>query len=589
MQIQRVWSFISSRLNFMQNRQLRWHLHELPEPTLGVVGLPPELAACLSKNVYTLFSPPSAALKALLMYTIKNGLDKPLIWVSSRSGEDMRDAMLQFGIALEAENTKKNLTLFSLDLQRKEHAQHDIGRMLIELDRYRLATSGGLLILEGAEHLLDWDSPAALRKEIRWLSDWAEDQVGRVLWVIDPDPDTEGDMRSIAIHRMQQYLAGIVQLVTGRGELVWKMDLWKTPEGVRLGESYPLRFTHQGQLALLTPEAGETLLLALDEERVVALSGVVADERWVPEHWEIVGSLEEMLAACDKAVAATVLLDCRSVDNIEPMLRAVYQLRKSCGNKLKILVREIGQPLRYQHESLLLNVGANQVIGRDVNFSRFLSLVSGVQGQQLSRIMPPDFETAITSCLNEGESGYLTVEQFVASVKDSMSRSRLTGIVCALIKLRLWAQVSHIEALNSCSLVRAGDVCTADETSVYLFLFACQVPDIPAVLERVFSVPLDSFFEGEVRLIDETSIETFINDFEKRVADTPQADYSGVVLSSQRPAPQGRTQKRSAAKEASDGSQVAVAEAEQPSFTPESKPRQVTPYSLPMKGGPPDG
>jgi len=582
MSMRTAWNSVSSRLNFMQAHQLRWHLHAQAMPTVGVAGLPPELVSCLPKRVYALVASPSAALDALLMYSVKQLLERPLIWVSARSGEQMLNMLEQFGVALDDEQTQKHLTLFSLHAL-PQHSRHDISRLLLELERYRLGP-GGVLLFEGGEYLFDWETPEAFKQEVRWLDDWAEQYWGRVVWVLSNGMGCEG--RLAAVHRMQQSFGGIAQLISGRGELAWKMDLWETPDGVRLGETYPLRFTHEGQLAFLAPGEAQNLLLALDEQRMVALQGVVAGERWVPEHWEIVADVDELLSACDGAVAATVLIDFRSGYNIEPLLHAIYELRQQCGNKLKIVVREIDRPARYQYESLFLSVGANQVIGREVSFSRFLALVSAVQGQQLSRVPPADFDTAITSLLNAEVSGYLSPERFAAVVKGALERSRQTGIVCALVKLPLWPQVAHMEALNACRLVRNGDVCTADERHVYLFFFACQAPDIPGVLERVFAEPLDLLFEGEVLLVDAISIESFVRDFERRIVEAPLVDYSAVLTSKPRPEPQRVT---------GQPAPVAVAVAAVPRqpvpigapvFDADTHPpRSVTPCSLPLKGG----
>lgn len=517
----RSWSRFLHRFEFGKSRQLRWQLHEAPVPTLALDGIPLELAVCLPRHVYAVVAPPSAALRALLLYSLMDGLDRPAVWISAHAGADMLELAIRYGLDLNEERCKKNLTLFSLDLLRSEGAEQDLAHLVLELERYRLPR-GGLLVLEGCDSLCDWNDPGALRQAIHWLHDWALRQAGRVLWVIDP---SGGDERSMAIHHLQQQFGGIAQLVAESGELAWKMDLWKTSDGIRLGEIYPLRFNQQGRLTLLSRQEGG-LFIAEDETRVLALRGVVINEPWHPEHWELFSERAPLLAACEGAVAATVLFDCRFQRDIEPLLHAIYQLRQRCGNKLKILVREVGLVMRYQYESLLLSLGANQVVGRDANFSRFLAAVHAVQGQVLTRVLPGDFNTALARTLRASQSGYLPPVQFAAAMRDALEGAKMVNITSVLLKLPMWPHVSHLDALGQCRLSRAGDICTADENVIYLFLYACQVPDIHGVLRRVFSEPLDELFVGQLQLTDEASIYAFLEAFERVIADRVLVDHS---------------------------------------------------------------
>jgi cellulose biosynthesis protein BcsE len=517
------WSWLQSRFHFGESRQLRWQIHDVPVPTLALEGVPLELTVCQPKHVYAVLAPPSAALRALLLYSLLDGLDRPAVWISAHSGADMLELAEQFGIDLGEERSKRHLTLFSLDHRQPEGPRQDLAHLVLELERYRLPR-GGLLVLEGCDDLCDWNDPAALRNTIRWLHDWARRQAGRVLWVVDPG----GGERSMAIHHLQHQFGGIAQLVAEHGELIWKMDLWKTGPSIRLGEIYPLRFNQQGRLTLLSRQEGGQFI-AVDETRVLALSGVVAGEPWYPEHWELFSEPASLLAACEGVVAATVLFDCRFQRDIEPLLHAVYDIRQRCGNKVKILVREIGQVMRYQYESLFLSVGANQVVGRDANFSRFLAIVHAVQGQVLTRVLPADFNTALTRTLKGGQSGYLPPAEFVSAMREAFEGARMINVNSVLLKLPLWPHVSHLDALGQCQLTRPGDICTADENVIYLFLYACQVPDIVGVLRRVFSDPVDELFVGQLQLTDEVSIYDFLDEFERGIADRVPVDHTQAL------------------------------------------------------------
>lgn len=545
--------------------------------SLGLDGLPKNLLQLLPKRVYTVLAAPSAARDALLMHTLKQGLEHPVILISPRSSAVLEDKLAHSGIALADERVKKHLALFALDGGLRHTSPRNPGGILRELAHYRL-DKGGLLLLEGLEQLADWSDLEAVRKLVRAAHDWADRQEGRVLWLIEPDA---AGQRMVALHRLQQQLGGIAHLNSERGEPYWQVDCWQGEEGTRLAERFPLRFTSHGRLTLA--KAGSVpLLLAPDEERVLALAGVSAGEPWVPQAWELFDDLAALTAASDGAEAATVLLDYRRTEELEPLLRAVHLLRRQCGGKLKIVVREVGQSLRYQTELLLLSVGANKVVGRAVGYSRFLSLVQAVQGQLYSRLLPDDFEQAVQRVLGSEQGGYLPAAAFIRSARTSIARARAAGIACCLVKLPLWPQVAHWDALQQCRLNRPGDVYSADEEALYLFLFACRVPDVPQVLERVFAGNREALFEGELRLFDEAPMLEFLVEFERRVFDRPPVDYS-AQLAELEPAQPEVPEVPEPGGQAVVETPLALPLVPEPGHAAENKPRQVTFFRLPLR------
>jgi cellulose biosynthesis protein BcsE len=541
--------------------------------TLGLDGLPKSLLQLVPKRVYTVLAAPSTARDALLMHTLKQGLEHPAILVSPRSATLLGETLAHYGIALSDERVKKHLALFALDIG-QHAAPANPGGILRELAHYKLG-KGGLLLLEGVEPLLDWGELNALKKWIRAAHDWAERQGGRVLWLIEPDA---AGQRMAALHRVQQQLGGIAQLVDQHGEPQWQVACWHGNDNSHMAERYPLRFNAHGRLAL-AKAGGGALMLAPDEGRVLATTGVTAGEPWVPESWQLYDGFDAVQEACTGAEAATVLLDYRRSEDLELLLRTVHQLRRQCGGKLKIVVREVGMSLRYQTELLLLSVGANKVVGRAVGYSRFLSLVQAVQGQLYTRLLPDDFEQAVRGVLDSEQSGYLPAAAFIACARASLERARSAGIACCLVRLPLQPQTAHWDALQQCRLARPGDVFSADEQALYLFLFACRVPDVPLVLERVFAGNRDALFEGELRLFDEAPMLAFLDEFERRVRDRAPIDYSAQLAELEQVQPAGAMLSLPEADEAP----LPVLPRQESRQAPESRPRQVTPFRMPLR------
>jgi len=197
------------------------------------------------------------------------------------------------------------------------------------------------------------------------------------------------------------------------------------------------------------------------------------------------------------------LLDYSNQRELAGLCQTIHALRGHCGRAVKIVVRERNEFMRHQYELLMLSLGANLVIGRDVPFSRLQSLLKSVQGQLNTRPIAADFQTALSAALCDSVCGYLTVPLFCEQVEQVIGRAHVLDLPHMLLELHLRPEIAHLDALKACTLRRAGDICTAYHHSLYLFLFACRVSDADAVLQRIFGTNLERFFEDEVRYIDE--------------------------------------------------------------------------------------
>jgi hypothetical protein len=147
------------------------------------------------------------------------------------------------------------------------------------------------------------------------------------------------------------------------------------------------------------------------------------------------------------------------------------------------------------------------------------------------------------------------------------------------VRLPLQPQTAHWDALQQCRLARPGDVFSADEQALYLFLFACRVPDVPLVLERVFAGNRDALFEGELRLFDEAPMLAFLDEFERRVRDRAPIDYSAQLAELEQVQPAGAMLSLPEADEAP----LPVLPRQESRQAPESRPRQVTPFRMPLR------
>ncbi|MGF6754592.1 cellulose biosynthesis protein BcsE [Paraburkholderia sp. GAS42] len=408
--------------------------------------------------------------------------------------------------------------------------------------------SNALYFIEGAERWFSVADPVALAREGRMLADWCKARnITLVLMFgptsrVDDDPDSDDerfadetlDGQATPSGRLEFHgaCAGVARLQRTHGELLWHVDFWRAGRALVTGAVRSLRFTDGGRLTVApdSPDAlgaGVGAYLARDEDRVVASRAVVGNEAWVPREWDIVADQRAALAACEGAQAATVLLEYTGGAQLEALCAAVHTLRRRCGRALKIVVVERGEVLRHQYELLVLNLGANLVIGRHLPFSRIQSLLQSLQGQLHTRPVADDYRTALAAALSDDVLGYLPVTLFSERTRAVLERSAALRLPHALVKLTLLPSLSHVDALRHCTPRRAGDVFTMDASHIYVFLFACRLADAGAALAHVFDVPVARLSDRVVYLAEEGIAEE-LKSLEAAQRRAPVADYSDL-------------------------------------------------------------
>ncbi|WP_322088629.1 cellulose biosynthesis protein BcsE [Burkholderia sp. BCC1999] len=412
-----------------------------------------------------------------------------------------------------------------------------------------------LYFVEGAQRWFSWDDPVALADEAHALADWCRTRRIALVLLLDPESARAGDVvrtddaplvrdadrtpRS-GFHGI---CSGVAQLQRTHGELLWIVDFWRAGDTLAAGEVRPLRFAPGGRLSASVDggatEPAHRMKLASDEDRVVVSRAVLDGTNRVPADWEIVEDNAAVVAACAHAQAATAVLAFRSHAQLEALCADVHALRRQCGGALKIAVVERGEVLRQQFEMLVLSVGANRVVARDLPVSRMQAAVHALRGQLYARPVAPDYRAALAAALGDSVLGYLPVGAFCLRIRAVLDRGAVLALPHTLAKITLLPGVSHVDALRQCHPRRAGDVVTADPGHLFVFLFACEPVDADDALARIFDVPVDTLSDRVVCL-GQGSIDTELDALKAENRRTPIADYSDLFAAT-RPAGGVRT------------------------------------------------
>jgi cellulose biosynthesis protein BcsE len=399
-------------------------------------------------------------------------------------------------------------------------------RMLQELD-YLGAAQSSLILVEGVDRFVEqaenWESEAAAWQQ------WAERKGCAVLWLC---PRRAGQAaHESELLRMAHRFSGLARLRASGDEVRWDVYYWFADDGMVVDKSFRLDTDGDGnwwvdQRDSLRSEAAER---AVDEDDVFIMRAALPGGRTTPAGWRVFETVEQMNVALSSAHAPTVVFHYDVGSPLEAIARSVFELRSLIGPYVKIAVKETGGRLRHSHEQLLLNMGANLTIPSETGIARMTSLLKTIQGQAYSRILPPDFEEAMASVVAVARTGYLAPAGFTAAVSEVMERGRSLGVHNALVRLALTPGLGVIETLRCCTMKRPGDLCTADDESVYVFLFACEEQNIGATLDRLFRLPVSVLFSGESRFLSADDIDDALAEFGLRIKGADYADYTAAL------------------------------------------------------------
>lgn len=422
------------------------------------------------------------------------------------------------------------LILQKTDDQTGKLLKHGARHFTDELDFFKVPKNS-LLTIENAEDMFTLSNAHLASEQARIYQQWAQSTGATVLLFF-----TIAKMQNSQVASLRTFgdlFAGLAEFAQTGIQFSWHISHWQSPFASLSHREYAVSFDAQGTRLLVAGYQLEGLdaqiKSAPDLDRVIATETVVQGERGVPSHWRIVKDMDELLEAAEGAIAATCLIDFVNGDKLHLLARAVHRLRQKHGPGLRILIRERKLRLRYNDELLLLRLGANTVVYAEVNFSRFISLIKSLREHIFSGEVPDHFESAVHAAMPPPHMGYLKPIAFCEMVRDSLAQSARLGIESTLAYLSLLPELSHVDALRSFRIKRQGDLFTADQHGIWLFLYACREPDVDATLERLHTHPLAQTFEGQIRYFSSVSIQAAIDQFESNVYTMPIADYTAQL------------------------------------------------------------
>ncbi|RJF92418.1 BcsE family c-di-GMP-binding protein [Noviherbaspirillum saxi] len=481
-----------------------------PDLRLGIRGLPNLSDSLISGGMYALVAETPPARYPVLAASLGAALNDNVrcTVVVPAHPEVFLERVESFGhLDTNAHLATERLSVFEMQSEfPKRMFRFGTDMFLRELEHFNV-TENSYILFDQADELLALHDISLALDQIDTLRKWFEQRRVTALLVFSRATATH----AAAINALMDNLTGIARLGADKNGLELTFDYWQSPEGTIAARNYHLRSLESGFYEASTkttaPEqaatqtdtetpieevpAGEQHFFYMDPDL-----GSLAQQ--VSGVWQHVDTLVGMMHATRGKRSATLILSFSRDGNIRQLAEAAHTLRLSLGRQVRIIVREKGASLRYQNEALLLRLGVNLVVHRDVPASRLPLLIESLGGQIFSRDVNINFEAALASVLPTRLRGYLVPTRFTREVELILNRAETLNIPYAMVIGRPVAAMEMVDVIISSALSRPGDLISSDGQHCYIFLNACPQAVLLPTLQRILGMPVDEILQ-EVR------------------------------------------------------------------------------------------
>ncbi|WP_254621415.1 cellulose biosynthesis protein BcsE [Stutzerimonas stutzeri] len=272
------------------------------------------------------------------------------------------------------------------------------------------------------------------------------------------------------------------------------LHFWHGNQGLISAREIPLE-RHDDRFNVSASSDIAPILEYSDQGRVHAERSVLEAAPHASAQWRLFDNSHELLQHALTARAASVLFAISKNEQADELAHQLNQLRRSCGNRLKLIVREIAPCLRYRDEQLLLSSGATLVVPFGTSLPRFLTLVESVQGHVWQRQLK-DIDAHLYGLKPLPLCGQQSPLGFAEAVRSMWPDSTASGISHQLIRLQPVPGLSLSQVLSQTRLRRNGDIACIADKALYLFLFACRPESLDDALGNIFGVKWQELFLG---------------------------------------------------------------------------------------------
>ncbi|MFZ1546895.1 MAG: cellulose biosynthesis protein BcsE [Candidatus Nitrotoga sp.] len=498
---------------------------------LGVLGLPADVGLCGAGVASVLMVRGEALGQCCALSSARNfsQIGPLAILASGDSGQRFMDQCSRSLDNLDEYSRRAPVFFRIADDCAETMGRLGANRFFDEINACGVTEQCAVLVQEG-QAIFDWKNHDLLVKQWQAWKAWAASHHAPILLIIEDINGAHGLFSLLQI--LPELVPNLAVLDADCGGGLLTFERWagqnKTVHrqfGLKL--SAEDKFLHSDGSEMDAER--QVILHAPDQGRVIATAATIAGIKGVPAEWVVVNDLSDMEAVCNNAVAATILLHADGDLEFEALSRFVHRMRLSYPRSLKIIVREANNKLRYNNELMLIRLGVNLIVYKEIPFSRLLQVINDTSAQVFSRQIEHDYLLAAQAAEPNRIAGYLSPSVFCREVEAMLKRSERIHLGHSLVRLPILSRVAQMDALQACLARRFGDIFTADHNSVYLFLFACREPDVSATLDRLFSVPVTELFSSHIIEPTPELIWEAVSQLRRDNESSPMSDYTAML------------------------------------------------------------
>jgi cellulose biosynthesis protein BcsE len=518
----------------------------LPNVRLGVRGLPTLTNSLVAGGLYVLIAETASARFPLLSSSLGTALNdgrQCTVVVPGNPEQFIQRLEGQGDLKLQQALVNGKCRMFEAQAEfPKKMFRYGADGFVQELEHFGVGEHG-YLIFDQADDLISLHDMGMALEQIEILSQWLRDhQVTALLIFLRLT-----DVHAANLNALMDNLSGIAHLGSDEEGLRLSFDYWQSPEGAVVGRHHALGTLDTGLYeviqragAMVESTGGGSTGMGVGSQAVPRPTdeppsyfymdpelGSLAST--MPGHWQQVDSLVGMMHATRQHRAPIVIFCYRPDTALRLLTEAVHTLRVNLGPYAQLIVQEKDASLRYQNEALLLRLGLNLVIHRDVSTPRIPLLLGSLAGQMFNRNVDIDFEAALSSVMPSRVRGYQAPVSFVREVRLLLDRSAMLNIPFVLL-VGLPAQgQAMLDVLSLMKLSRGGDLVTADTHNCYVFLHACQQAVALTAMERILGTSVDEVFESMAFQVTREDVERSLDGLLHNAGTGMALDYTAQL------------------------------------------------------------
>jgi len=460
-------------------------------PKLNISGLSRVANEMEIGGSYFLILDNASVKTSLMIGSLRSSLESNIssvLILSSISDVENNSAKTLWGGFLKSGVESGSLKIFIHDEHfRSNIFRYGIKRFIQDLEFLNLE-SGSFIWFDFAEQLFTIQDINFAAKQVQVIVDWLKMKQVTAVFVFAKLNTHE----SHDIYLLSEHLSGLCRIGGGNRGLEAKFLHWHSHEGDIAHKNYALEESNSGFYRTSLPTSSNvlekpSLHINLDPSVAECLESTTVE-------WIFLDSPLKLIHTLRDSPSPTIVLRFGLGTDILELAQTVHTLRTVIGRGAKIIVHEDSLSLRHSCELLLLSLGANVVMHKEIPVWRLPLLVESLEDTLFNRDIDVPFDKLILGVEPTQLAGLLTIEEFIDQVDNILKITKENKIPVVLFKgTTHLAQISQ-EVLKEIRLSRVGDFCAFDGSSVYIFLLSCPSYHLKEIFDRICSVSLDSIF-----------------------------------------------------------------------------------------------